>query len=297
MKSILTLVPDIYDVLRNGTDINEDDLKEFTDNLGELLRKRLGKDKDGKTELRMSNFGTPCQRELWFRINKPESAEPIQPWVLFKFMYGDILEHLVLFLAKHAGHKVEGEQDELEISGLVGHRDAVIDGVLVDVKSANSRGMAKFRDHALLSDDPFGYIDQLSLYLSASQKDPLVEVKGEAAFLAVDKEMGHMVLDTYKSNKVDYEKQISRTRGMLAESYPPPRPYMAKLDGKSGNMVLDTKCSYCPHKHLCWSDANGGQGLIQYNYSTGPKFFTNISREPKVERHGASKAEDSDTTL
>lgn len=283
-KSIRTLIPDMYDVLSNGTEIKEDVLKEFTDNLGDLLRRRFSKDKDGKTELRMSNFGAPCQRELWYKINKPEAAEPIPPWTLFKFLYGDILEQLVLFLAKHTGHKVEGEQDELEINGLVGHRDAVIDGVLVDAKSANSRGMVKFRDHLLDSDDPFGYLDQLSLYLTASKDDPKVEVKGEAAFLAIDKELGHLVLDTYKAKKVDYEKQITRTRGMLAEPHPPARPYLPKPEGKSGNMVLDTKCSYCAFKHLCWADANGGKGLIQYNYSSGPKFFTHVAVEPRVEK-------------
>lgn len=291
MKSIKTLVPDIYKVLSEGTTINEDNLKKFSSDLEDLLRRRLSKDKEHGTALRMSNFGMPCKRELWYKVNKPEAAAPLDPWTLHKFLYGDILELLELFLAKEAGHTVEGEQDELELNGLVGHRDAVIDGVLVDVKSANSRGMVKFREHLLERDDPFGYIDQLSLYLQASGKDPLVQVKGEAAFLAVDKEMGHLVLDTYKAKRIDYDKEISRTRAMLSEQHPPTRPYQPKSDGASGNLILDTKCSYCPYKHLCWSDANGGTGLVQYNYSTGPKWFVKINKEPRVAKEVSSKEE------
>lgn len=285
VKSIQTLVPDIYNLLSEGTNINEDNLKEFSRKLEDTLRRRLSKDKDGNNVLRMSNIGMPCQRELWYRINKPDEAEPLPPWVVFKFLYGDILELLVSFLSKEAGHKVEGEQDEMDLHGLKGHRDGVVDGVLVDFKSANSRGFVKFRDHKLDTDDPFGYIDQLNAYLAASARDEKVKVKGEAAFVAIDKELGHLVLDTYKARKdVDYEKVISRKRAMLAEPNPPNRPYFPKPEGKSGNMILDTKCSYCPFKSLCWADANGGRGLIEYHYSTGPKYFTKIVREPNVER-------------
>lgn len=282
-KSIKTLIPDIYNVLSKGSNIKDKDLEAFSSSLSALVKNRLSPDKNKETALRMSNFGSPCERELWYKVNKPELQEALEPWVLFKFMYGDILEFLFLFLAKVAGHKVEGEQDEMELYGIKGHRDAVIDGVLVDVKSANSRSIVKFRDHLLESDDPFGYIDQLSMYLAASAKDPLVTVKGEAVFAAIDKEMGHLVLDTYRVKERAWEKEVSAKRAMLAEPHPPNRPYKAVEEGKSGNMKIPTKCSYCSFKEECWKDANQGQGLKKYVYSKGPVWFTKIERAPKVD--------------
>src|SRR6266849_6159935 len=40
-------------------------------------------------------------------------------------------------MAKAAGHEVLGEQDELTLDGVVGHRDCVIDGCIVDVKTTS----------------------------------------------------------------------------------------------------------------------------------------------------------------
>lgn len=284
MKSITTLVPDIYKLLSEGTKIKEDNLKEFSSRLETLLRTRLSSGVAKESYLRMSNFGSPCERQLWYKINMADKAEPLDPWTLHKFLYGDILELLFLFLAKEADHTVDGVQDEMELYGLKGSRDAVIDGVLVDVKSASSRAMGKFREHRLEEDDPFGYIDQLSLYLEASKNDDKVAVKGEAAFAAVDKELGHLVLDTYRLKKTtrDWEKEISAKRAMLAEKNPPNRAYKEVPDGKSGNMKIPMQCSYCQFKDECWKNANGGAGLRKFIYSSGPVWLTNVAREPRV---------------
>lgn len=286
-KSINTLVPDIYKVLSSGTNIKEENLKKFTGDLEELLKRRLSPEKESRAFLSMSNFGSKCRRQLWYKVNMPEVAEALDPWAIYKYLYGDVLALLTAFLTREAGHDIKGEEDEVELFGLKGHRDAVIDGVLVDFKSANSRGMAKFRDHLLQSDDPFGYLDQLSLYLAACRKDPDVVVKGEAAFLAIDKEMGHLVLDTYKMDtNRDWEKEISSTRAMLAEKFPPNREYFPVAEGKSGNMRLDTACSYCPFKNECWKDSNQGKGLIKYFYSRGPVWLTKVVKEPRVNGEG-----------
>jgi hypothetical protein len=76
----------------------------------------------------------------------------------FKFLYGDTLEVLLLFLAKESGHEVTHEQYEVEADGVKGHTDAVIDGVPVDCKSASPSAYAKFENGQFVFDDPFGYI-------------------------------------------------------------------------------------------------------------------------------------------
>lgn len=274
MKNISTLVQDMYQVLEGGK-VEIDAAK-----LAEAIRCRLAEDK-GPGELRMSNLGTPCDRKLWYTVNDSSKAERLPGPAVLKFLIGDVTEEIVLSVAEQSGHTVEGRQDTLHLHDLKGHRDAVIDGVTVDVKSASSFAFAKFEEGLTPEKDAFGYLDQLNLYREAGKDDPVVKVKGEAAFLAVDKTLGKLVLDRHKSNGKDYAKLIQEKRGMLAEEAPPKRAYMPEPDGKSGNMKLGVACSYCPFKKECWKAANGGEGLRTFAYSTGPRFLTAVNREPK----------------
>ena len=67
----------------------------------------------------------------------------------------------------------------------------------IDVKSCSSYAFKKFKEGRLRDDDPFGYISQLSSYVYAGKDDPLVTNKTHGAFLAVDKQNGHICLDVY----------------------------------------------------------------------------------------------------
>ena len=62
---------------------------------------------------------------------------------LIAFLFGDIVEEVVLFLARAAGHEVTDEQKEIEINGVRGHIDGRVDGLPVDVKSASSYSYRK----------------------------------------------------------------------------------------------------------------------------------------------------------
>lgn len=276
--SIKDLPRDIYKALEEGVDVKDEDIEAFKEGVGALLKQRLseGDRRTSPGTVRMSNFGTECERKLWYTVNKADKAEKLDGRTRFKFLYGDMLETIVLFLAKIAGHSVTGAQDKVELHGLVGHRDAIIDGVLVDVKSASPQGMYKFKDHALDSDDPFNYRDQLDLYLAASRDDPLVTVKGEAAFVAVDKVNGDIVVDSYKKRDRDYEKLIEEKTSMVESEEVPKRRYFPKADGSSGNYKLGTECSYCPFKQECWP------GLRTFIYSNGPRYLTTVARTPDV---------------
>lgn len=224
----------------------------------------------------MSNVGEHCDRKLWFHVNHYEEGEKLSPEVRFKFLYGDILEETVLYLAKEAGHTVEGEQDTLEIAGVKGHRDAVIDGVLVDVKSASSYSFQRFSQGLDRANDKFGYISQLQLYLHGSRDDPIVTDKDRAAFLVIDKTLGKICLDIHKKQDINWEQVVERKKALVASSTVPGRGYTDVADGASGNRKLDTSCSYCPFKHMCWP------GLRTFIYSSGPAFLTRVVREPRV---------------
>ena len=250
-------------------------INKFGNELAKHLANRASEIKSAP-KLRLSNIGTECTKKLWYTINKPNSAEKLSPQTRFKFLIGDLLEELLLFLAEEAGHSVEGRQTTLTINGVEGHRDAIIDGRLVDVKSASTMSFRKFEANGLRGNDPFNYLDQLGSYLSASSTDPLLKEKDVASFLVVDKTLGNICLDTYPKTDVDYHKKVDDLREMLKQPEPPAQAYLPVPDGKSGNMKLGTQCSYCSFKHECFPK------LRTFLYASGPTFLTHVERTPKV---------------
>jgi hypothetical protein len=225
----------------------------------------------------LSAIGQP-DRKLYLKNRGNTPGEVFNASTLIKFMYGDILEALFLYLAKEAGHRVTSEQETVEVNGVKGHLDACIDDVVTDVKSASSYSFQKFKDGSLRENDGFGYMDQLAGYSEAKGGLP-------GAFLAIDKTLGHITLMQVDAEELAAYKisdRIDHLREVLKSDEVPEICYEPKPDGKSGNMILDTGCSYCEFKHYCFKDTNGGVGLRTFIYSTGPRFFTKVEVEPKV---------------
>jgi len=280
-KSLDTLVDDIYAVLDEDNDheASEENIQWAGETLKELLRVRLAERKTPR--LRFSNIGKP-DRQLWYTLKHHDKREKLLPKHIFKFLYGDVIELLMLFLAKEAGHSVERAQEEIEVDGIKGHIDAVIDDVVVDAKSASSFAFKKFTDGRFLTDDPFGYIPQLSGYANA-----LDNTESGAAFLVADKVHGDIAIARVAPELVAANKpseRIQHVKEVLASDQEPPKCYSDVPEGKSGNRKLNVNCSYCPFKFHCWRDSNNGRGLEVYSYSTGPVFLTHVAKEPRVER-------------
>lgn len=259
--------------------------------LKQALTGRTGKPRKTKT-LYMSEYGRPCSRQLWYdirseyKVNKEKLSAPN----LIKFLYGDILEEVVLTLSSLAGHEVTDQQKECEVDlpngwRLRGRLDAKIDGEIVDVKSTTSYGFKKFAEGTLDNDDPFGYIPQLAAYNDAEYEGKMPDGT-KTAFVVIDKQLGHLCSMELKSTGSNDEESIQRAReklvGDLELGTPPPRAFEEVPEGKSGNMKLPTGCSYCGFKHECWKDANDGTGLRTFVYSKGPVFLTKVAKEPKV---------------
>lgn len=275
-KNINTLCEDIFHLLDEDTDheASEQFLEEAATAFKDLLRRRLTK-QERRGSLRFSNLGRPdCQ--VWYKVNAPELGEKLRPETMMKFMYGDLLEVLVLYLAKEAGHEVSDEQTEVECDGVLGHIDAIIDGVVVDVKSASPFAFKKFADNRVSEDDPFGYIAQLSGYCNVLNKS--------GGFLAINKESGGLCFSPLaEEDRVVNKPEVAIARQREAVNAPvPTRCFSPVPDGKSGNLKLDTMCSYCDAKKDCWKDSNDGQGLRTFLYSRGPVYLTNVVREPDV---------------
>lgn len=278
MKDIKTLVEDMNEVIKGNGGWNGTIGSMLGTNIALTANQRFSKPQEPRSYLSLSSIGTPCKRKLWYKINEPTKAEPLQANALLKFFFGDMIEELVLAIVKAAGHDVKGEQDRLDVHGIKGHRDCVIDGMTVDVKSASPFAFKKFKDGNLRDDDPFGYISQLSSYVYAGQDDPLVTNKTQGAFLVIDKVNGHICLDIYDFDeelKTKEEEMLAAkelVKGEIPEDRIPPVPQSKT----SPNTKLDVSCSYCEFNKVCWPEAR------VFLYNTGPLYLVDVVNEPRV---------------
>jgi hypothetical protein len=283
MKSTYNLVSDIYKLVESKEVAEGVDIEACIDQFGEavkvLMRQEFTQKRDDSRKLRMSNIGRE-DRFLWNVYNDVDKGEDIQPHTYVKFLYGHIIEELLLFLTRAAGHEVTDEQKKCEVNGIKGSMDCKIDGVVTDVKSASTFAFKKFKEGTLAYDDPFGYVAQIKGYAHS---------EGETKFgwLAMDKQNGHLTYLLYDTEDTqapihdlisyDIRDRIEHIKKMVEQEEPPEVCYEPIADGKSGNQKLAVGCSYCSYKKECWPSVRG------FAYSSGPRYLVEVHNEPKVQ--------------
>ena len=281
MKKLDTLVEDIYDklsVLSDGESLNIDDktIDAFGESMKEVLSQWANPRPRDSGTLRMSNIGKPL-RQLWYDMrSESKTTERIKPSVFIKFLYGHLLEEVLLMLIKIAGHEVTDEQKEVSVSGIKGHMDCVIDGEVIDIKTASGFAFKKFYNKTLAEDDMFGYLPQLAGYEAAMGTN-------KGGFLAMNKESGEIALYRPDSfDKPDIKKKIKTVKKLIKIDTPPELCYNPIPDGAAGNMQIARGCTWCRHKFECHSDANEGKGLRVFKYSNKYSYLTRVVKEPRV---------------
>jgi hypothetical protein len=278
MKTIDTLIHDIHQVVKGEGGWDQAASKYLGEQISQVAQQRFSEPSKPRGYLSLSSVGTPCDRKLWYKVNTPDVGEPLDAESLGTFFYGDMIEALVIALAKAAGHDVQGEQDRLDVHGVKGHRDCIIDGMVVDVKSASKYSFQKFSSNGLREDDPFGYISQLSSYLYASKDDPNVTYKKDAAFLVVQKDRFKLCLDRYdlsaelNNKQAEIEKAKALVKGPMPEARLAPVPQSKT----SPNTMLGIQCNYCEFRKTCWPEAR------TFIYSTGLTHLIDVKKEPNV---------------
>ena len=281
MNKLYSLVDDIYKVVSekepaDGVDLY-DEIERFGENCKRLMTNLFTEKRDGR-KLRMSNIGRD-DRYLWNVVNNPDVQEEMTPNTYVKFMYGHLIEEMLLFLTRLSGHEVTDEQKQGEVAGITGSMDCKIDGVVTDIKSVSSFGFKKFKDGSLAYDDPFGYVAQIKGYAHS---------EGETKFgwLAMDKQNGHLTYLMYDTEDTqapvhekigyDIEEHIERIKKLVEQPEAPEHCHEVVPDGKSGNKKPAVGCSYCPYKFTCWPEVR------TFIYSSGPRYLTEVVNEPKV---------------
>ena len=279
-KRIDTIATDIKKLvagISNGkpANVTEENMDKFLKNIKEAFNSWNNpiREKDGK--LRMSVLGKPT-RQLWYDRFSPKKTKSYDASLNIKFLYGHILEHLLLYLAELTGHKIADQQKKVEIDNIKGHIDATVDGEVCDVKSASSFSFKKFKTGELVGDDPFGYHAQLSGYEAG------MGTTG-GGFLVMDKSSGDVCF--YKPDelaKPNVPNLIKTLQDTLKSKTPPDRCYQLS-ETKGGNKSLPIGCQFCAHKWECYKDVNDGKGLRVFKYSNRYVYLAEVNRQPNVE--------------
>lgn len=284
IKNIHTLIGDCHAFIEENPRWFREAVAEGLAEYFRRLSIQPGEQEDTAAVLRLSQMGEKCPCHLWHSVRAPSLQEPIAAHTSIKFAYGDVIEGLIIELVKKAGHEVTGEQDVLYVDGVRGHRDCVIDGCVVDVKSTNSLSYQKIKA-GQVADDLFlsAYLAQLDGYVVGSHDDPLVRVKDRGYILAVDKVLGHMCLYEHRVRResdgsYSINKTIERYKRIVERDTPPDCTCETVQDGKSGNVQLGLKASYNPFKHCCAKQR--GEKIRTFLYSNGPRFLTKVVKRP-----------------
>jgi len=283
-KTIDTLVEDIYNLMTTKNTVDqgaqtEELIEQFGENMKSIMRKEFvpgTRTWDGR-KLRLSALGHP-DRKQWYSFNK-HRGEKLEGSTLVMFLYGHLVEEMILFLTRLSGHTVTDEQKLCEVDGIRGAMDCRIDGTVVDVKSTSGGNFKKFSQGTLAAKDDYGYIDQLKAYAHS-------EGERAWAWLAMDKSTGKLAVLKQDLDDTDdpmhefysqsITERVAHVKETVKQEEKPDVCYPLKTIGKSGNTKLDFLCGICQYKKLCYPD------LKAFEYSYGTEYLVDIVKEPKV---------------
>lgn len=285
VKTIDTLIEDVNGVLlgENPGGLSKDEKDKIIDKWSDAVRtgwKERFTEPKQQHRVRMSNFGKVCLRELWYHNNaEGKRVAKIEPRLLHLFSYGHQIEAQALMLAELAGHKVECYQEEAVLTPFIkGSTDAVIDGVVVDIKSTGA--LWKFEKGITSDDDLFGYLGQLNGYYAALCDRDEVTDHERIAFWPIDKVSGDMALDFHKP--VGKDKMITYAKEVVEKAVKKKKPpeKLHEID-KGSNKGLGVSCTYCNFRFECW------ENLRAFGYKKGNSiridYLTEVNKEPKVD--------------
>ena len=280
-KKLSTLVDDIYQTVSSintgKLDIPKDALDSLISGIGEAITAWATPRENSSFTLRMSNIGKPARQLYYQKKFTGDNSYELDAPTLIKFLYGHILEEVLIFLVKMSGHEVSDQQKEVTVNGIKGHMDCKIDGEVIDIKTASGFAFKKFNNGTLREDDPFGYLSQLAGYEDAEGTDA-------GGFLAINKESGQLALYQPEDlDKPNIKTLINNLNILLKNKSLPERCYDLLPAGTKGNMKLPRGCVYCDFKHECYKNANDGAGLRMFKYAKGIEFLTEVKALPKVE--------------
>jgi len=255
---------------RGEVSIPPEAVLDFADSCRDSVTTQLNKQRQYK--IRMSGLGRPLCQQL---LEKKGVEQEVQYNMLFRFLFGDLVEAIAVLVLEQAGIDIVEKQKavNLNIGGtnVSGTLDLIIrdefgQDKVWDVKSA-SEWAYKFKYtgyggyEKIKEDDPFGYIMQGHLYGEATGL-PF------GGWIVINKSSGEVTVVEAPDWQADDRKEYmadakERIKVLTDESLEFKVPFkdifeVYKQDGqevRTGNKLLPRPCNMCGYKAHCWKDA------------------------------------------
>ena len=87
MKTIDTLIADMQEVIKGEGGWSGIQGSILGHGIALIANMRFSKPQEPRGYLSLSSIGTPCKRKLWYKVNTPEEAIPLEYNALLKFFY------------------------------------------------------------------------------------------------------------------------------------------------------------------------------------------------------------------
>jgi hypothetical protein len=268
MLTLLKIQDFMSKALRGDTDVPPSVLSEFAEECRSATADQLSRSK-GEWRIRMSGLGRPVCQQI---LDKHGVEESMSYNTLFRFLFGDITESIVMLIMKEAGVDIVDYQRpvELDLDGVVvkGTLDVILrdetgQEKVWDIKSASDYAFkSKFTGfegyEGMKKDDPFGYVMQGFLYSEAVGL-PF------GGWIVVNKSSGEVAVvevpDWSQEDKHEYLEEAKRRVKILTDpNVKPFKPFPDTFETykrkgeviRTGNKVLAKECNLCGYRHHCW---------------------------------------------
>ena len=120
----MALPEDIYKVINGEVSVDDNLYNELAQDIAHTIRNRLSDTEPVRKTLGLSSVGKPL-RKLWYDFHSDIELVKPTPSMRLKFLFGDIIEDLLLWLVKVSGHTVTDRQREVNCCGVTGHIDCL----------------------------------------------------------------------------------------------------------------------------------------------------------------------------
>jgi hypothetical protein len=252
LKEFRMVVDEIYRFIEPNADkVDIPELfKEFETELIHGVQRQLFQKRVYKPTLRLSGIGKCLRGQAYTVAGYPK--KDINPRTKITFLMGDIVEALIVLLAKHAGVILTDEQLEVKLNGVVGHIDGIVEfggkRYLFECKSMSSFSFDKFKREGMGND--FGYVSQANSYAYALGLDGIV-------WVGMNKNTGHLHEEVRAVDAALAEKTVEDINILRACKDPKELPQFSTVaetwyKKETGNQILPFQCSYCDHNEVCW---------------------------------------------
>ena len=252
----------LQQVISGERKLSPEVISRFGEECSSAIEKQFNRNaKPEKWRPRMSGLGKPlCQQQLerdGVKVEKKMEYNSIN-----RFLFGDLLESLLVMEMEQAGINVEAKQKpvSLEIAGTTinGTLDVIIDGAVWDVKTASPYAFTnKFANYGKVkNDDPFGYVVQGFLYGAA-------ENKPFGGWIVINKSSGEVNVCPAPSIQDEERTAALAVAEHNMTVLNDPSVKLQKLEDEpekirrntTGNRLLKTTCAFCDFKEHCWPKA------------------------------------------